>query len=513
MLLLAIVVLLVLVLVYLHLVTHDYRFVRERFNLKSNAKTKPKGKVQKYQRTVGYALDDTAKEAIREANAKEEQYANRTAEGTMDKAEMPEAANNAAIVANLQRYNVAPNLTGQRTPEEREVIDREIGRNYRNAVSRVVANPHLLAEVTNDVAEDGLMPPEMIIGQAETFYEEWRVRAVERGMDPLEFDRVHRVPNFDYARDIVRQARRELAANAAERRRIDVPIPVAEPLGFRHRGDIAPGIDNNADNIPNVRGPGFAHIRANERLPAVQEDFYRVRPVYNDPQNVHDPAVVDHVRGIYGRIQEHNVRYGEGLPRDDQILEHISHVIEEHGFDDGGRRDRARQAYQNMLFGNTIDALRSTDTKVMIDVYKRIISPENAGSRADMQRAFMDSLSDVVENDAQGHPHLVCVSGRCARMLNSLTMLDNDGTIARPVQTTDMVRNEALGKASTILQEALREAAEPVRQGYTDSTGTEEVREFERKVKGQIETTIRADYSHLEGRVVDQVVQDAQAGV
>lgn len=502
-----IVVLLILILVYLHLLTHDYKFVRERFNLKN--KPKPKSKVQKYQRTVGYALDDTAKEAIQEANAKEVQYANKLAEGTMDVSEMPEAANNAAIIANLQRYNVAPNL-GARNPAQVEVIDREIGRNYRNAVSRVVANPHLIAAVTNETPPneaDGLIPPEMIIDRAETFYEEWRGRAIERGMDPLEFDRLHRTPNFDFARDVVRQARRDLAANAAERRRIEAP-PIDLPLN--NDNTIAFG---GNDNIPNIRAPGFMRVTTEERLPAIQEDFYRARPVYNDPQNVHDPAVIDHVKGIYGRIQQHNEHYGTGLPNGEQILGHISHVIDEYSFDNEDRRSRARQAYNNMLFGNTIDALRSTDTQVMIDVYKRIISPDNANSRPDMQRAFMDSLADVVENDAQGRPHLVCVTGRCARMLNALTMLDHDGTIARPVQTTDMVRNEALSKASTILQTALREAPEEIRQGYTDNTGTDEVREFEKQVKSQIENTIRTDYSHLENRVVDQVVQDAQAGV
>lgn len=484
-----------------------------------SSRGKPKNKVQRYQRTVGYALDETAKAAIREANAKEAQYETKITDGKLESQELPEAANNAAIVANLQRYNVVPNLEGARTPEQREVIDREIGKNYRNAVSRVVANPHLLVEVTNNTGplDDGLMPPEMIIGQAETFYDEWRGRAMERGMDPLEFDRIHRTPNFEYARDIVRRARRELAANAAERRRVvaDGEIDNMDEIRAQtqaQRGNNAEGADN-VDAVPNVRAPGFIRIGAGERLPAVQEDFYRARPVYNDPQNVHDPAVIDHVKGIYGRIRGHNDRYGDGLPNNEQILQHIAHVIENHRFDSEDQRSRALQAYNNMLFGNTIDALRSTDTQVMIDVYKRIISPDNDGSRSDMQRAFMDGLSDVVENDVQGQPHLVCVTGRCARMLNSLTMLDNDGTIAKPVQTTDMVRNEALSKASTILQAALQEAPEPVRQGYTDSNGTDEVRDFERKVKAQIEDTIRTDYSHLENRVVDQVVQDAQAGV
>lgn len=511
MILLAVVIVLVLVLLYLHVATHDYTFLRERFNLKTKARPVPKNKVQRYQRTVGYALDETAKEAIREAGEKETQYQNKSVAGKLDRTELPDAANNAAIMANLQRYNVAPNLP-VRTPEQREVIDRQIGKNYRNAVDRVVANPHLLAEITNNTGplDDGLMPPEMIIGQAETFYAEWRARAVERGMDPLEFDRIHQTPNFEYARDIVRQARRELAAAAAERRQAAMVLEAA-PIA-PGEAPFARAVDD-VDTVPNVRGAGFARINPGELLPAVQEDFYRVRPVYNDPQNVHDPAVIDHVKGIYGRIRDHNERLGDGLPRDDQILEHIGQMIDRHDFASEEQRGRARQAYNNMLFGNSIDTLRSTDTQVMIDVYKRILSPANTANRTDMQNAFMDSLSDVVENDVAGRPHLVCVTGRCARMLNSLTMLDSDAPIARPVQTTDMVRNEALSKASKILQTALQEAPETVRQGYTDSSGTDEVREFEQKVKAQIENTIRTDYSHLEGRVVDQVVRDAQAGV
>lgn len=485
--LLAVVLLVILIITFLHVYTHGFKWldwVPEKYirylpeYLKPYTKAKPivKRPKSKYQSTVGYAFDETAKAALQEANQNEQRYQR----GDLTDTERPKAATNAATLANIQRYNVAPNT---RDPNTRDLLDQQIGHNYQTAIQRVVANPIPVIEATNTVGIDGLMAPELIVDQAETFYTEWRDRvlAANPTMTVVEFDELHRTPNFDVARETIRQARRELAANAAETRRGPVLAFQADPV-----------------NQP--------------LLPALQDNFFQARPVYNDPQNVHDPAVVNHIQSIFKRIQGYNQRHNFDR-RDDQILAELEQAINQHGSFDGNSRERALQAYRTMLTGNAITSLDSNDTQVMLEVYKRVISPENADRRADLEKAFMESLADSVESDAQGRQHLVCVTGRCSRVLGSLTLLDHDEAVARPPMTTEMVRNEALSRAGAIVKQALEAAPEEVRSGYLNSTGTEDVTAFENNVKNSIDETLRKEYSHLEDRVLDPVVRDAQAGV
>lgn len=502
--LLAIVILVLLIITFLHVYTHGFKWLDltwmpEKFTpylpkfLEPYARKPRPVSVRpktKYQSTVGYAFDETAKAALEEASQNEQRYKR----DELTDAERPKAATNAATLANIQRYNVVPNT---RDPNTRELIDQQIAENYHTAIQRVVADPNPVIEATNNGGPDGLMAPELIIDQAETFYTEWRDRvlAANPNMTVVEFDDLHRTPNFDVARETVRRARRELAANAAEARRGPV-------LEFQVGGAGLGG--ENA--IPHFDAPALPV------LPALQDNFFRARPVYNDPQNVHDPAVVNHIQAIYNRIKGYNQRHNFGK-RDDQILAELEQTISEHPAFVGDGRARALQAYRTMLGGNAITSLNSNDTQVMLEVYKRVISPENADNRDDLQKAFMESLADSVEADAQGRQHLVCVTGRCSRVLGSLTLLDRDEIVSRPPMTTEMVRNEALSKAGTIVKQALEAAPEEVRNGYLNSTGTEEVQEFETTLKNNIDETLRKEYSHLENRVLDPVVRDAQAGV
>lgn len=498
--LVAVVILVLLVITFLHLYTHGFKWmdlswVPEKFTSHMpkflepyTRRNKPAGSraKTKYQRTVGYAFDKVAEEALREANQNEALYSQDVTDH-----ERPKAATNAATLADLQRYNVVPNVRDAAT---RDLVDREIGKNYRTAIQRVVANPVPVIEATDGTAGmsqadlEGLMAPELIIDRAETFYDEWRARILAENphMTSMDFDQIHRTPNFEVAREVIRNARRELAANAAERRRNEMPA------------------------IPAAMQPTLPQIV--EQLPVLQDNFFRARPVYNDPQNVHDPAVVNHVQAIYNRISSGNRRHDFGR-RDDELLAELEDVINRYdGFDDD-TRDRALQAYRTMLTGNAITALNSNDTQVMLEVYKRILSPENSNNRNELQKAFLESLADSVETDSQGRRHLVCVTGRCSRVLGSLTLLDHDEIVSRPPMTTEMVRNEALARAGSIVKQALEEAPEEIRNGYLNSSGTAEVEAFETAIKNNIEATLRREYAHLEDRVLDPVVRDAQAGV
>lgn len=504
--LLAIVILVLLIITFLHVYTHGFKWLDLSWMPEKLTPYLPKflepyarkhrpvsGRPKtKYQSTVGYAFDETAKAALEEANQNEQRYKR----VELTDAERPKAATNAATLANIQRYNVIPNT---RDPDTRDLIDQQIGENYQTAIQRVVADPNPVIEATNNGDLDGLMAPELIIDQAETFYTEWRDRilAANPNMTMVEFDELHRTPNFDVARETVRRARRELAANAAEARRGPV-------LEFQVAG--LGGLGGGENTIPQFGAPVLPV------LPALQDNFFRARPVYNDPQNVHDPAVVNHIQAIYNRIKNYNQRHDFGK-RDDQILAELEQTINKHPAFVGDGRTRALQAYRTMLGGNAITSLNSNDTHVMLEVYKRVISPENADNREDLQKAFMESLADSVEADAQGRQHLVCVTGRCSRVLGSLTLLDRDEIVSRPPMTTEMVRNEALSKAGTMVKQALEAAPEEVRNGYLNSTGTEEVQEFETTLKNNIDETLRKEYSHLENRVLDPVVRDAQAGV
>jgi hypothetical protein len=130
----------------------------------------------------------------------------------------------------------------------------------------------------------------------------------------------------------------------------------------------------------------------------------------------------------------------------------------------------------------------------------------------------MDALADGMDSGGRGQFHEVCTTGRCGRMINSLTLLDQDPEVARPMKTREILRNEVFMKSHQIIQARLAQTPQEIAAVYQGSAPeTEEnrvaVRGLVENLKKEIDETIREDHSNVEPRILDDLIRDAQAGV
>lgn len=272
------------------------------------------------------------------------------------------------------------------------------------------------------------------------------------------------------------------------------------------------------DNAPLVR-PNIEQARAivrDARRAITQPSYFAQRDVPNDPQNVHDSQVNADMRNMYAEIQRANAQ----LPTksDDEIMAEISNVIR------GAPPDKAQDAqliFDKMREPNTISSLSLdgsdvTERQLLIDVYQRITAPENINNRDNLTASFINALADGMDKN-NGGKHSVCTTGRCSRLLGALTLLDTNPTIAQPIKTKEILRNEIFAKAHNIIQNRL---AKSPNEADLYNGKTEETQEnapileaFNQSLKQEISDTIHNEYSHSDKKIIDDLVRDAQAGV
>lgn len=228
-------------------------------------------------------------------------------------------------------------------------------------------------------------------------------------------------------------------------------------------------------------------------------NFFAPIAVVGDTQNVHDSAVVAHTRNLYQKL-------GTVVPS--QPPDNIRQAIDSHPFESEQRRFDALTTYNKMMSGDLVTGLGGSEREILTRTFNRVMAPENAKNKTSLMNAFMDSLADSVE-----HGHLVCTTGRCTRVLNSLNVLDANPEIAKPPITMEMLRSEVLTKSGRILERELANAPEAVRAGYNQGADTPEVQEFEQRVRDQIADDVHKNYPDQPSELVNRVIQDAQAGV
>jgi hypothetical protein len=396
-----------------------------------------------YVRSVGYEYDDSVKLAIEKATKLEDMHhRNITRMG----ASAADAATNSFILAELNRYNVAPNVDPN---DQLDALDRA-NVMYRRTLYRIRNNPI-------DVVEQGL--------QAETM------------LDHIE--------NFDLTENDI-DIQNIIAETRQGVRAARVEVARTKPAGRRKLTGRAA--------------------------------YYDARDLRNDPQNVHDTQLAHDLRVKFNNIVNHNQADQQDVGARNfrpPIIDDIRVELNRANLQED-KHERAMQILNTMSVGNPISSLNTTEDKVLLEVWKRINSPENATNRDDLKRSLWDSMASGVETNYNGDASAVCITGRCSRVLDSLTLMDADNKIAKPPQTVDSLRNEVLAKSYTILQNMLRDSdLSNVYNGNAPETdeNRQSLIDFKASIKRQMEDTIRTDYPDAKPETLSTLIQDAQAGV
>ena len=214
--------------------------------------------------------------------------------------------------------------------------------------------------------------------------------------------------------------------------------------------------DNFGINTQQIRERNIENIIADidRDLPKQQqrEEYLEKSKIHVDnPQNVHDNAINATMYQIIKRISDDNT---EALPTKEQISAEIADPI-------------AKNVIKAFNNENTVSALGGmTDLEVLQLVYLRCCNPKN--DKKTMITALSDNLKNCVENG-----NIVCVTGRVARVISTLILLDFDENNWN-MKLVDDYKEEILNKTKNIIQEVATLALNTDLDEYAKEYLTEE---------------------------------------
>lgn len=162
-----------------------------------------------------------------------------------------------------------------------------------------------------------------------------------------------------------------------------------------------------------------------------------MRKIKSDPQNVHDSKVNSSLRDTLVKLKKTYKANIDCVADAKQFIK--------------GRADEAKclQTLQQIEKNAPIMTYADTELNIFSYVWERCYLRDNIAASHDMKTAIADALSDCVEGD-----HLVCINGRCGRLLASLVLLDHDPSIS-VAMTFDALKNQIYGETKDIIDAEL----------------------------------------------------------
>jgi hypothetical protein len=281
----------------------------------------------------------------------------------------------------------------------------------------------------------------------------------------------------------------------------------------------------------------------------------------NDSQNVHNPNIVNNLSAKYHRLVEIC-----------KLSEEFIHILSADELRQSKKastlqqiRQRANERYSTVetenlalkkidLFLHEVEkgvAIMSLsqdypdgdvvhEDQVLALVWERIQSQANHARRPQLEIALFDQMIDGVrksdflnimnrflnaeQNEVNNTLSPVCVNGRVARMLTSLTLLDVDPILAEPEKDDKEIINLAYTNSANILQHELKKwpvlapnrTMEEIYNDTSSPTTAEnvELAKFGAHVRKEIEKELRNKYTDiLEVNVLEDTIQKALSGI
>jgi hypothetical protein len=236
-----------------------------------------------------------------------------------------------------------------------------------------------------------------------------------------------------------------------------------------------------------------------------KQKYYAPKPVPSDPQNVHDSGVNEGNKKIWQRLIEKN----PGRVQSAEIISEIQKELHNNkNFTNNEHKlKNINEIIALMNKGYSNSTLGTTEDQILAQVWLRINSRENQKNKDSLRQAFYESLSDCMEKSYDGGWRSVCVSGRSNRILQTLTLLDEDPVLSEPVKTTEMLKNEVFGKTSNIIQNELKKYPIDAQKLYLESTNeTKELEQLKENIKSKVETELRIIYPYLSESIMGEAL-------
>jgi hypothetical protein len=159
-------------------------------------------------------------------------------------------------------------------------------------------------------------------------------------------------------------------------------------------------------------------------------------------ENVHDSSVNNDLRETYKILLEDTDR----IPKAATFNE-VGQCIK--AIKDEQKRKRAQMTLEKISENNFITAFNDREADIFTVVWARCHHPANVANKTLMQEAIVDALIDATEVKPDALKP-VCINGRVARVLNSLTLLDYDARVGGAM-TYEAYRNQILQETKEII--------------------------------------------------------------
>jgi len=161
----------------------------------------------------------------------------------------------------------------------------------------------------------------------------------------------------------------------------------------------------------------------------------------NDPQNVHDSNVNNDLKIILEKIK---------IPVSDELMnksieEARAHVV-------NNKSDKIINVNKVLdKIEEDLDIYTFNDSEKRIFTYVWNRSNDERNDKNTIRDAIINSLDDCIENNL-----LVCINGRCGRIINSLATIDYDSTISGAM-TYESYKNQIYNEVKNIIDAKLIE--------------------------------------------------------
>jgi len=284
---------------------------------------------------------------------------------------------------------------------------------------------------------------------------------------------------------------------------------------YAHIADAAPVIREDDRETRRLAAAAAAETRAEAIIGYMDATATHT----SDAQNVHDGHVNEDLRRTLISI-ETSLKRDTTLTHTIQCMRDFA-ASSDYGddYDDIDARIELINKSLNIISeDNYIGTLQSSEGHVFKCVWDRAEDVRNVANEHLIKCALADALVDSWENNIA-----VCINGRCSRMLAALVLLDFDDKNGA-VQTKEMIKNESIHDATTIIDESIEEAmnsTDPARKlvgeaydgGDVEASPAEEAK-FVAELKQKISSMMDRNYrDKLSARDFTNIKTDILAGV
>ena len=210
----------------------------------------------------------------------------------------------------------------------------------------------------------------------------------------------------------------------------------------------------------------------------------------SDSQNVHDTAIYTELKDQYYKVRSSNLK----IPNI-QLKSYRDCIqwLELRYKNDDVKSAKIYQVKQFLNKNYPISGVNATEQDLLTAVWQRAYDPENKDNFDDIREAIGDAIMDCVEGS-----HVVCLSGRTAKIWQALATLDKDPNIG-VLKSKQQLRNEIYERSAKIVNDYIGyngSASSELKKAYNEDEQSEQVKELKECIVKQIDK-LKDEYTDL----------------